>query len=151
MTDPFDLQRFVSAQADTFDGALAEISVGAKTGHWMWFIFPQMAGLGESAMARHYAIRSLDEARAYLAHPVLGPRLRACVAALDGLDLSAPEMVFGPVDAMKLRSCLSLFLAAGGGGAFRSALARWFDGQQDEATLALLADRLQEPRRRQIL
>lgn len=138
MTDPFDLQRFVSAQTGTFDAALAEIGAGAKSGHWMWFIFPQIAGLGSSAMARHYAIRSLDEARAYLAHPVLGARLRACLAALDGVANSSAETVFGPVDAMKLRSCLTLFLAAGGGENFRSALDRWFDGREDSATLALL-------------
>lgn len=141
MKDGFGLQRFLAAQAGAYERALAEISAGVKTGHWMWFIFPQIAGLGSSTIARHYAIRSLDEARAYLAHPVLGPRLLACVAALGGLaGATTAEAVFGPLDAMKLRSCLTLFLAAGGGKAFRSVLDQWFDGQEDAATLSLLAD-----------
>ncbi|NOW48968.1 uncharacterized protein (DUF1810 family) [Novosphingobium sp. SG751A] len=140
MTDGFGLQRFLATPAGTFEDVLAEISAGAKSGHWMWFVFPQIAGLGSSTMARHYAIRSLDEARAYLAHPVLGSRLRACLAALEGLAVTTPEAVFGQIDAMKLRSCLTLFLAAGGGSAFRAAIERWFHGQEDAATLALLAD-----------
>jgi uncharacterized protein (DUF1810 family) len=137
-SDIFDLDRFVSAQEATHEGALAEIRRGRKRGHWMWFIFPQLAGLGRSAMAQHYAIRSLDEARAYLGHPVLGPRLHACVEALQDLDHGSADSVFGEVDAMKLRSSLTLFEAAGGERLFSAALERWFEGHRDEATLSLL-------------
>lgn len=136
--DTFDLDRFVVAQADSFDTALAEIRRGAKRSHWMWFIFPQLAGLGRSAMAQHYAIASLAEARAFLAHPLLGPRLRACVAALQDLPATRAEAVFGTIDAVKLRSCLTLFDAAGTEPLFRAALDRWFGGERDAATLALL-------------
>lgn len=135
MTDAFDLSRFLAAQAGSYATALAEIRAGAKRSHWMWYVFPQVAGLGHSAMARRYAIASLDEARAYLAHPVLGARLRECVAALDGLDGVSAEAVFGPVDAMKLRSSLTLFEATGA--PFGPTIERWF-GTRDERTLALL-------------
>ena len=135
MTDPFDLSRFLAAQAGSYATALAEIRAGAKRSHWMWYVFPQIAGLGHSAMAQRYAIASLDEARAYLAHPVLGARLRECVAALDDLDGVSAEAVFGPVDAMKLRSSLTLFEAAGA--PFGPTIERWF-GTRDERTLALL-------------
>lgn len=136
--DPHHLARFVAAQADSHDAALAEIRRGAKRGHWMWYVFPQLAGLGHSAMARRYAIVSPDEARAYLAHPVLGERLRACVAALAALRGTTAAQVFGEIDALKLRSSLTLFAAAGGGPAFDEALARWCGGP-DPATLRLLA------------
>jgi uncharacterized protein (DUF1810 family) len=136
-SDRHDLARFVAAQADRFDGALAEIRGGAKRSHWMWFIFPQITGLGRSATAQYYAIRSLDEARAYLAHPVLGDRLRTCIAALQALDVADAQAVFGPIDAVKLRSSLTLFVAAGGGPTFVATLARWCDGP-DPATVALL-------------
>ena len=133
-----NLDRFVTAQQGVFDGALAEIQGGRKRGHWMWFIFPQLAGLGRSAMAQYYAIGSLDEARAYFDHPLLGSRLRACVEALqDRVDGTAAGM-FGEVDALKLRSSLTLFVAAGGGRLFDAALERWFDGRRDAATLAAL-------------
>jgi len=140
MTDSFDLDRFVAAQAETYATALAEVRRGAKRSHWMWFIFPQIAGLGSSAMARHYAIESLDEARAYLAHPLLGARLREIVGALEGLPNASPEAVFGGIDAVKLRSSLTLFEAAGGGPAFGAALDRWFGGKRDAATVARLAE-----------
>ncbi|WP_242146004.1 DUF1810 domain-containing protein [Sphingomonas sp. BAUL-RG-20F-R05-02] len=140
MSDPYDLGRFVAAQADSYATALAEVRRGAKRSHWMWFIFPQIAGLGSSAMARHYAIRSLDEARAYLAHPLLGARLREIVGALADLPSASPEAVFGGIDAVKLRSSLTLFEAAGGGAMFGAALDRWFGGQRDPATVARLAD-----------
>ncbi len=107
--DPFDLQRFVDAQAGVIDEAMAELSAGRKQTHWIWFVFPQAAGLGTSAMSRRYAIGSLDEARAYAAHPVLGPRLRRCLELLHGKDAVA---VLGDLDAMKLRSCIQLFLQA---------------------------------------
>jgi len=137
--DRFDLQRFVSAQEGIYSSALAEIRDGQKHGHWMWFIFPQLAGLGRSATAQHYAIRSLDEARAYLQHPILGERLRACVTAVQDLDQRDAEAVFGAVDARKLQSSLTLFGRADGGSLFEAALKRWFDGEVDEATMALLA------------
>jgi uncharacterized protein (DUF1810 family) len=104
----------------------------------MWFIFPQLAGLGTSEMARRYAITSLDEARAYLAHPILGPRLLECTAALQDLAAAQADAVFGEIDATKLRSSLTLFIQAGGGPMFEAALARWFGGQQDEKSLRIL-------------
>lgn len=137
MTDPFDLARFICAQAGSYEIALSEIRSGAKRSHWMWYIFPQLAGLGRSAVVKRYAIRSLDEARAYLAHPLLGTRLRRCVASLHDLTDTTAERVFGPVDAMKLRSSLTLFSEAGGGALFTAALDRWF-GSKDPKTLALL-------------
>ncbi|AOH84636.1 calpastatin [Sphingomonas panacis] len=136
MSDPFDLERFVEAQADAYATALAEVRRGAKRSHWMWFVFPQIAGLGSSGMARRYAIQSIEEARAYLAHPVLGGRLREITAALQDLPPSAPEAVFGAIDAVKLRSSLTLFEAAGGGALFGAALDRWYGGERDTATLA---------------
>jgi uncharacterized protein (DUF1810 family) len=139
MTDPFDLDRFVEAQAGSYEVALAEIRDGAKRSHWMWYIFPQLAGLGHSAMAKRYAIDSLEQARAYLAHPLLGTRLRRCVAAFQHLSNTTADRVFGSVDAMKLRSSLTLFGEAGGGLLFEAALDRWFGGK-DPQTLALLAD-----------
>lgn len=136
--DPFQLDRFLAAQDGVYEGALAEIRRGRKRSHWMWLVFPQLAGLGHSAMAQQYAIGSLDEARAYLDHPILGARLRSCVAALQDLDQSDPEAVFGAIDALKLRSSLTLFGVADGGRLFEAALDRWFDGRRDEATLTLL-------------
>jgi uncharacterized protein (DUF1810 family) len=143
MTDPFDLGRFVEAQdaSRTHDRAVAELRAGRKESHWMWFVFPQIAGLGQSAMARRFAIGSLDEARAYLAHPVLGPRLRTCVSVLCGLPGTDPVAIFGSIDAVKLRSSLTLFArAAPDDESFRAALARFFGGVLDPATLGLLED-----------
>lgn len=140
MSAPFDLDRFVAAQEGSWDRALAELRRGCKTSHWMWFIFPQIAGLGSSDMARRFAIRSQAEARAYLDHPVLGARLREAVAALAALPPTTAEAVLGGIDAVKLRSSLTLFEAAGGGPAFTDALARWYGGRPDDATLRLLAD-----------
>lgn len=138
MTDPHDLERFVEAQADTYATALAEITRGRKASHWMWFIFPQLRGLGTSGMAHTFGIASLDEARSYLSHPLLGRRLRECVTALQDLPQADAQEVFGSVDAMKLRSSLTLFLRAGGGPLFEAALQRWFSGRADEATDDLL-------------
>lgn len=133
-----DLARFVEAQAAVIDNVRAELAAGRKTTHWMWFIFPQVAGLGRSAMAERYAIRSLDEARAYLAHPVLGPRLRECT----GLVLASGrpvKAVFGAPDDLKFRSCMTLFVAADHkAGIFRTALARFWNGAADAATLRIL-------------
>jgi uncharacterized protein (DUF1810 family) len=138
MNDPFDLQRFVSAQdsAGTYPRAVAELRAGLKTSHWMWFIFPQLAGLGSSPTARHYAIGSLDEARAYLAHPVLGGRLRECSAILAASTDRSAQQIFGGIDAMKLRSSMTLFqLAAPQEQVFTDVLDRFFDGTPDQATM----------------
>ena len=133
------LERFVEAQASSYTAALAELRAGAKRTHWMWFVFPQIAGLGQSAMARLYAIRDLDEARAYLAHPLLGARLRDCVAAVAGwAGRRSPEQGMGGIDAVKLRSSLTLFEAAGGGAPFTLALEALYGGERDKRTLALL-------------
>ncbi|HEY0044724.1 MAG TPA: DUF1810 domain-containing protein [Allosphingosinicella sp.] len=136
--EDYDLERFVEAQSGDHARALAEMRAGRKRSHWMWYIFPQLAGLGQSAMAQRYAIRGLGEAQAYLAHPLLGARLREVVAALQDLSGTSAEAVFGAVDAMKLRSSLTLFGEAGGEPLFSAALERWFGGEADERTLALL-------------
>ncbi|RBY85218.1 DUF1810 domain-containing protein [Blastococcus sp. TF02A-26] len=139
MSDPFDLQRFVDAQSGTYEQALAELRAGAKRSHWMWFVFPQVAGLGRSTMAQRYAISGLDEARAYLAHSVLGPRLVECARALTGLAGRSAEQVFGSVDALKLRSSMTLFAAATPDEpVFGEVLDRYFAGERDEATTARL-------------
>ena len=139
--DPFDLARFVDAQDDayTYPHAVAELRGARKTSHWMWFVFPQIEGLGQSAMAKRYAIGSLDEARAYLAHPVLGARLRECVGILDATPRATAEATFGTIDAQKLRSSLTLFLrAAPSESLFRRGLERFFAGAPDAATDARL-------------
>ena len=142
-SDPFDLQRFRAAQdqGGAFATALAELRAGRKRGHWIWFVFPQIDGLGSSPMARRYAIQSLDEARAYLVDDVLGPRLRACCEALLMLDPGADaETVLGGIDAIKVRSSMTLFaLAAPDKPAFTQVLERYYDGQTDAATERLLA------------
>lgn len=138
MSDGLDLQRFVDAQALTYDKALAEVRRGAKRSHWMWFVFPQIAGLGSSAMAQRYAIASLGEARAYLAHPILGARYRQCVTALQDLTSMTAKAVFGTVDALKLRSSLTLFAEASGLPLFDAAIDRWFGGEKDEASLRII-------------
>jgi uncharacterized protein (DUF1810 family) len=141
--DPWRLERFVAAQdrAGTYPSAVAELRAGAKVSHWMWFVFPQVAGLGQSAVSREFAVSSLDEARAYLAHPVLGPRLRECARIVAGTEGRTAERIFGPVDAVKLRSSMTLFAAAAdeaGGAVFREVLAKYFGGVPDEATLGRL-------------
>lgn len=138
MRDEFDLDRFVDAQAEVWPRPLGEIRRGAKRSHWMWYIFPQLAGLGRSAMAQLYAIGDVDEARAYLAHPLLGARYLDCVEALQDLTGSDPVAVFGEVDAVKLRSSLTLFEAAGAHPLFAAALTRWFGGARDDRTLEQL-------------
>lgn len=137
MSDPFDLERFVEAQGGgVYEGALAELRAGRKRGHWIWFILPQLRGLGRSRMAEYFGIRGLREARAYLAHPLLGPRLRECVeAVMSHAGTSAAAEMLGSVDAMKLRSSLTLFGQAGGGELFERALQAFFEGREDEATL----------------
>jgi len=135
----FDLQRFVTAQDGVLDAVRAELRAGRKTSHWMWFVFPQLAGLGSSAMARRYAIASLAEARAYLAHPVLGPRLRECCDLLLQWPGDDAHAVFGSPDDLKLRSCLSLFDAVEPRGVFAHCLRKYFGGVPDPATTQLLA------------
>jgi uncharacterized protein (DUF1810 family) len=133
--DPYDLERFVAAQSATYDRALEELRRGNKTGHWMWFIFPQIAGLGLSDMAQRYAITSLNEARAYLRHPVLGPRLRTCAAVVGETTGRTAEQIFGGIDAIKLRSSMTLFhRAAPEDEVFATVLQRYFDGEADPAT-----------------
>jgi uncharacterized protein (DUF1810 family) len=134
-----DLDRFVTAQdgGGTYDAALRELRAGRKTSHWMWFVFPQVAGLGRSSTAQHYAVSGLAEARAYLAHPVLGPRLVTAARALTELPGTDPVRVLGSVDAQKLRSSMTLFAAADPDQpVFRAVLDRYFGGAPDEATLA---------------
>ena len=135
----YDLDRFLVAQQHVYDDVLDELRRGHKTSHWMWFIFPQVAGLGYSAMAQRFAITSLDEARAYLAHSVLGARLRECAElVLAGGGRSAVE-IFGPTDALKLRSCMTLFQrAAPDDPVFAQVLGRYCGGNADEATVARL-------------
>jgi uncharacterized protein (DUF1810 family) len=144
VTDPYDLQRFVAAQRHSYDDAVAELRSGRKTTHWMWFVFPQIAGLGHSPTARTYAITSLAEARAYLAHPVLGHRLRECASiliALAGGTGRTAEQIFGGIDATKLRSCMTLFLRAEPGEkGFRQVLDKYFGGAADPATEERIVD-----------
>ena len=136
------LERFLSAQdeGDTYARALAELRTGSKRSHWMWFVFPQLAGLGQSAMSRTYAITSLTEAQAYLADPVLGARLRESAAALLEHDAADAERILGPVDALKLRSSMTLFARADPTEVlFARVLERYFDGEDDPATNAALS------------
>ncbi len=139
--DPFDLKRFVEAQDPVIDAVRAELAAGRKRTHWMWFVFPQIAGLGRSPMAQAYAISSLEEARAYLAHPVLGARLRECVRLVNAVRDRSAHDILGSPDDLKFRSCLTLFREAGGGPDFDAALARFFAREADQATLRLLGAR----------
>jgi uncharacterized protein (DUF1810 family) len=140
-TDHPELARFLTAQAGTYARALAELRAGRKQGHWMWFIFPQLAGLGHSFTARHYAIRDADEARAYLQHPVLGPRLVECTEAVNALRTLSASAIFGYPDVLKFRSSMTLFAVTGNAPApFERALERYFNGEPDAVTLALLTN-----------
>jgi len=144
MTD--DLERFVREQDRGYDRVLAELRNGRKTGHWIWFIFPQIAGLGRSDMSRWFAIASLEEARAYLAHPVLGSRLRECAELLLAIDGRSADEIFGHLDAMKVRSSMTLFhRAAPDELVFRRVLERFYAGIADPATDELLARRTSGP------
>ena len=140
MPDAFDLDRFVEAQdAGIYDQALSELRTGRKVSHWRWFVFPQIAGLGRSPTAQHYAISGLDEARAYLAHPVLGPRLIEAVTALLGQPSRDPVAVLGSIDAQKLRSSMTLFArTAPDEPVFGRVLDEFFGGDLDEATTSRL-------------
>ena len=136
---PHDLDRFVKAQFGGYDSVLAELRRGQKTGHWIWYIFPQLAGLGHSDVSRYYGIASLDEAKAYVTHPVLGPRLRECAAVVLSVSGRTANEIMGSTDAMKLRSCMTLFhRAAPDEPLFREVLVRYYDGVADSRTDALL-------------
>ena len=139
--DPFDLERFVAAQdaGGTYQQALEELRAGSKRSHWMWFVFPQIAGLGQSPTARKYAVTSLDEAKAYLGHPVLGSRLAECAGVVAGLEGRTARQIFGGTDERKLHSSMTLFLRADPRqGVFQEVLAKYFDGLPDAATDRLL-------------
>lgn len=139
--DPHDLNRFVLAQADDYEPALVEIRAGRKRTHWMWYIFPQIDGLGFSSKSRRYAIRSLAEARAYLDHPVLGPRLVECAEAALAVAGRSAHDVFGSPDDMKLRSCATLFArATSADSVFSRLLDKYFEGKPDGMTLGLLLE-----------
>ena len=137
----FDLDRFISAQdaGGTYDQAVTELRRGSKTSHWMWFVFPQIAGLGHSATSRRYAISSVTEARAYLAHPVLGARLRECAGIVAATDARSAEQIFGGIDAQKLHSSMTLFQRADPEDAgFGQVLDKYFAGRPDQGTVARL-------------
>jgi uncharacterized protein (DUF1810 family) len=137
MADPYGLERFVAAQnaGGTYEHALAELRRGTKTSHWMWFVFPQIAGLGQSPTSRRYAISSLDEARAYLEHPVLGPRMLECAGVVSATQGRSAAQIFGAVDARKLRSSMTLLLRASPAEpVFQRVLDRYFDGVADATT-----------------
>lgn len=139
MDDPFDLTRFVVAQAHNYEEALAEIAAGRKRSHWMWYVFPQIDGLACSSTAEHYAIKSVEEARAYLAHPLLGRRLLECAEALLRVQGRSAAEIFGFPDDLKLRSCATLFAAVSPETAvFQRVLDRYYGGAPDDRTLALL-------------
>jgi uncharacterized protein (DUF1810 family) len=136
--DPFDLARFVTAQAGVFDQAVDELRTGRKRTHWMWFIFPQLRGLGHSQTARRYGISSLEEASAYVEHPVLGPRLEAAVAAVQASGAVDLPALLGSPDDLKFCSSMTLFTVAAPDGPYRAALDRWCGGKHDQRTLDLL-------------
>jgi uncharacterized protein (DUF1810 family) len=141
MADEFNLQRFVDAQAPVYDTVVAELQAGTKRSHWIWFIFPQIDGLGRSPTAARFAISSLAEARAYLGHDVLGPRLRECTALVNDIDGKSVEEIFGWPDDMKVRSSMTLFAHATDDNAvFRAVLAKFYGGEEDPATVARLGD-----------
>jgi uncharacterized protein (DUF1810 family) len=140
MTDIYNLHRFLDAQEGVYATILQELQAGRKSSHWIWFIFPQIAGLGHSAMAHQFAITSLDEANAYLKHPVLGPRLKACTRLVLDLKSRSAEEIFGYPDNLKFRSCMTLFMSAAPDNAlFKNVLLKYFDGKPDQLTLDILA------------
>jgi uncharacterized protein (DUF1810 family) len=136
MSDRWDLERFVVAQEGVYEQACAELRAGRKRSHWMWFVFPQIRGLGSSEMAVRYAISGMEEAKAYLEHPILGPRLRECAGVVCGVEGRTVEAIFGYPDDLKFHSSMTLFAKAEeGGGVFREALERYFGGEMDRGTL----------------
>jgi uncharacterized protein (DUF1810 family) len=147
MDDSHDLDRFVKAQISSYKDALAELRAGRKRSHWMWYIFPQFAGLGVSSTSQKYAIKSIDEARAYLAHTVLGPRLAECCDAVLAIEGRTAYEIMGTPDDLKLRSCATLFgRVAPAGSVYERVLERYFQGAPDEATLRLIAAEGSRPR-----
>jgi uncharacterized protein (DUF1810 family) len=138
MTDPFRLQRFVDAQQGVYAQVCAELAAGCKRSHWMWFVFPQLKGLGRSATAQHYGIASKAEAQAYWAHPLLGPRLKQCTDLVLAVDGRSAQQIFGPPDDLKFRSSMTLFAQATGEPVFTRALQKYFDGEADPRTIELL-------------
>jgi uncharacterized protein (DUF1810 family) len=140
MTDKYDLHRFLDAQERVYDTVLDELRAGRKSSHWMWFIFPQIIGLGHSGMAQQFAIASLDEAKAYLQHPILGPRLRECTQLVLNVEGHSTEEIFSYPDNLKFRSCMTLFMAATTDNKiFKDALLKYFHGKPDTLTLDILA------------
>jgi uncharacterized protein (DUF1810 family) len=139
MTDPFDLQRFVDAQAPVYRRVVAELRHGRKQSHWMWFIFPQLAGLGHSPMARRFAISSREEAVAYLGHDVLGPRLRECTALVNAVEGRTIREILGSPDDVKFCSSMTLFGAVSSDAVFAAAIAKFYGDRSDQRTLDLLA------------
>jgi uncharacterized protein (DUF1810 family) len=138
--DPFDLQRFADAQDRVYGTVLAELRAGAKRSHWIWFVFPQLRGLGHSATAMRYGISSLDEARSYLMHEVLGPRLRECARLVAHIDGRSADDIFGWPDNLKVRSSMTLFARATDNDAeFRAVLDKFYNGEEDAATVELLS------------
>ena len=146
MHDPYDLQRFVAAQEPVFDAVRAELQSGRKTSHWMWFVFPQVEGLGHSSTAQRYAIRSRAEAAAYLAHPVLGERLRECARMVNAIDGRPIEQIFGAPDDLKFHSSMTLFAWVSGDAVFNEAIQKYFGGRLDRPTLELLEGERPSPR-----
>ena len=140
MTDQYNLHRFLDAQERVYDTVVDELRTGSKSSHWIWFIFPQIAGLGRSGMAQQFAIASLEEAKAYLQHPVLGPRLRACTQLVMHVEGRSAEEIFGYPDNLKFRSCMTLFMTATTDNTiFQNALLKYFHGKRDQLTLDILA------------
>ena len=137
--DPFDLERFVRAQTADYDRALAELRDGKKQSHWMWYVFPQIEGLGNSPMSHRYSIKSAAEARAYLGHPILGPRLRECAAVVHSIVGRSALEILGSPDDLKLRSCATLFACVSDDGVFEQLLQKYFKGQRDSETLRRLS------------
>ena len=142
MNDPFNLQRFVDAQSPIFDRVSSELRDGAKRSHWMWFIFPQIKGLGQSQLARKFAISSREEAKAYLEHPILGLRLIECTELVNLIEDRTIEQIFGYPDDLKFRSCMTLFANVSDNQIFTDALSKYFNGESDPSTLQRLETRL---------
>ena len=138
MSDIHNLTRFVDAQKGVYDSVVQELRNGMKRGHWMWYIFPQIAGLGMTATSQMYAIESIDEAKAYYAHPILGSRLQECTQLVMNVKGRTAKEIFGYIDNLKFRSCMTLFGCASDEGVFRDALDKYFDGEADQLTLDIL-------------
>ena len=139
MSDTHNLIRFIDAQKQIYNSVLQELRNGKKRGHWMWYIFPQIAGLGMSSMSQMYAIKSIDEAKAYDAHPTLGSRLQECTQVVMDVEGRTATEIFGPIDSLKFRSCMTLFEYGTDNPLFHDALVKYFDGDADERTLDILA------------